>query len=267
LRGSSNLTNLAASPAIERTQHPLTMRRSLPALILLLGTSLTAKAQCAIDLPDTVTIYWGYEPLSCVTLTPVVNGAAPVIVAWSNGDTAASITACDEVSSWYYVTLTDDTLCTATDSVFVNVVDVHCGNNNNKVLVCHIPPGNPANAHTICISENGVPAHLAHGCQLGPCFVVPDSSDMGGIIVQVSPNPMAEAASIRVRSNAEQRVQLNLVDAMGRRMTVLMNADMANGEERTFWLDQKDAPTNASVMWLEAISNGERTARQIVLVR
>jgi uncharacterized protein len=235
---------------------------------MILGSSLTASAQCSIDLPDTVTLYWGYDPLACATITPVVNGADPTIIAWSNGDTAASITVCDQVSSWYYATLTDDTLCTATDSVFVNVVDVHCGNNNDKVLVCHIPPGNPANAHTICISENGVPAHLAHGCHLGPCDPVPpDTTDMGGVIVQISPNPMAEAASVRVRSNADQRVQVNLVDPMGRRMVVLMDADMANGEERTFWLDQKGVPTNASVVWLEAISNGERTARQIILVR
>jgi hypothetical protein len=246
---------------------PPTMRRSLPALILLLATGPAAKAQCAIDLPaDTVTIYWGYDPLACVTLAPTVNGAAPTTVAWSNGDTAATITVCDQTSSWYFATMTDDTLCSAIDSVFVNVVDVHCGNNNNKVLVCHIPPGNPDNAHTICISENGVPAHLAHGCHLGACAVVPDSSNMDDLVVQVSPNPMAEAASVRVRSHADQRVQLNLVDAMGRRMVVLLNADMKNGEERTFWLDQKDAPTNASVMWLEAISTGGRQARQIVLV-
>lgn len=38
-----------------------------------------------------------------------------------------------------------------------------------KVDICHIPPGNPANAHTINVSENAVPAHLAHGDTLGPC--------------------------------------------------------------------------------------------------
>jgi len=32
-----------------------------------------------------------------------------------------------------------------------------------KVLVCHIPPGNPANAHVISVSPSAVPAHLAHG--------------------------------------------------------------------------------------------------------
>jgi hypothetical protein len=46
----------------------------------------------------------------------------------------------------------------------------YCGNKCNlKVLVCHIPPGNPENRHTICVSINAVPAHLAHGDYLGPC--------------------------------------------------------------------------------------------------
>lgn len=39
----------------------------------------------------------------------------------------------------------------------------------DKVLICHIPPGNPENAHTIRVSENAVPAHLAHGDTEGPC--------------------------------------------------------------------------------------------------
>jgi len=38
-----------------------------------------------------------------------------------------------------------------------------------KVLICHIPPGNPENAHTISVSVNAVPAHLAHGDTEGPC--------------------------------------------------------------------------------------------------
>ncbi len=36
-----------------------------------------------------------------------------------------------------------------------------CGAKMKKVLVCHVPPGNPANAHTICISLNG--AENGHG--------------------------------------------------------------------------------------------------------
>jgi hypothetical protein len=39
----------------------------------------------------------------------------------------------------------------------------------SKVTICHIPPGNPDNAHTITVSKSAVPAHLAHGDVIGPC--------------------------------------------------------------------------------------------------
>ena len=39
-----------------------------------------------------------------------------------------------------------------------------------KVTICHIPPGNPDNAHTITVGAPAVPAHLAeHGDSIGPC--------------------------------------------------------------------------------------------------
>ena len=41
---------------------------------------------------------------------------------------------------------------------------------NAKVQVCHLPPGNPANFHTIKINENALPAHLGHGDLPGVCF-------------------------------------------------------------------------------------------------
>ena len=41
---------------------------------------------------------------------------------------------------------------------------------NHKVVICHIPPGNPDNKHSIRISINAVSAHQeAHGDALGPC--------------------------------------------------------------------------------------------------
>jgi hypothetical protein len=40
---------------------------------------------------------------------------------------------------------------------------------DSKVVICHIPPGNPDNAHDIEVSSNAVPAHLAHGDSLGSC--------------------------------------------------------------------------------------------------
>lgn len=38
-----------------------------------------------------------------------------------------------------------------------------------KVDVCHVPPGNPGNAHTISVSSSAVSGHLAHGDTAGAC--------------------------------------------------------------------------------------------------
>ncbi len=39
-----------------------------------------------------------------------------------------------------------------------------------KVLVCHIPPGNPDNRHTICVSVHAVETHQSHhGDLIGAC--------------------------------------------------------------------------------------------------
>jgi hypothetical protein len=39
------------------------------------------------------------------------------------------------------------------------------------VTICHMPPGEPANAHTIVVSANALAAHQAHGDTLGACAV------------------------------------------------------------------------------------------------
>lgn len=40
---------------------------------------------------------------------------------------------------------------------------------NSKVVICHIPPGNPGNAQTITVGEKAVAAHMKHGDWLGQC--------------------------------------------------------------------------------------------------
>jgi hypothetical protein len=41
--------------------------------------------------------------------------------------------------------------------------------NQGKVEVCHFPPGNPDNLHSITINEKALSAHLAHGDLPGTC--------------------------------------------------------------------------------------------------
>ena len=50
-----------------------------------------------------------------------------------------------------------------------------------EVEICHIPPGNPENFHTITISENALEAHLAHGDLAGACADAPTCPATGQV--------------------------------------------------------------------------------------
>jgi hypothetical protein len=83
----------------------------------------------------------------------------------------------------FLLAVVDDSSATDTDSVWITVnpkdddsdynepiEDPQNGDDKNKVEICHIPPGNPDNAHTITVGESAVLAHVAqHGDTIGPC--------------------------------------------------------------------------------------------------
>jgi hypothetical protein len=47
---------------------------------------------------------------------------------------------------------------------------VHNENSYGKVVLCHIPPGNPESRQTLTVDATAVPDHLGHGDYLGPCI-------------------------------------------------------------------------------------------------
>ena len=49
-----------------------------------------------------------------------------------------------------------------------------------KVLVCHLPPGNPANMQEICVGPAAVDAHVRnHGDHVGACAPAPTCGAVG----------------------------------------------------------------------------------------
>jgi len=77
---------------------------------------------------------------------------------------------------------------------------------DHKQAVCHIPPGNPDNAHTIVVDDSAVPAHLAHGDSLGPCPEEPgppdDQYEEKVLICHIPPGNPENAHTISVSVNA-----------------------------------------------------------------
>ncbi len=244
------------------------LRVGLIALHAFIATA--AMAQCSTSFStDSVTLYDGYEPMACATIEPAVAGQGPFSFEWSNGATTPSINVCDQQSSVYYVTVTGADNCISSDTLFVQVIDVRCGNNLQKVAVCHIPPGNPANAHTICISENGVPAHLAHGCHLGACSVDTmevDSMDTDEMQMYVSPNPMSEDAQVVVAARERQDVIVTVVDAMGRTRMVVYEGTIEAGTTKQWSLVGSEL--DVDLFWVRCSSaSGVRLSQQIVRVK
>jgi hypothetical protein len=104
--------------------------------------------------------------LSLVSLSPLatlfgfacVMGCGGPTEATSTDETLAALTACHLNDG----TVEHDALIRACDP-----------QDKKKTTICHVPPGNPANAHTLCIGNAAVPAHLGHhhGDHVGACEV------------------------------------------------------------------------------------------------
>lgn len=134
------------------------------------GESLTA------DAGGCQTKFLGYEPAAGLNYlsASASGGSAPYAFSWSgDGITTnanfATVSVDPIETTTYTVTVTDANGCTAESTVVVNVVDLICDDNENKITLCHIPIGNEDNPQQICVNKNAVEAHLAHGDVLGFC--------------------------------------------------------------------------------------------------
>ena len=191
-----------------------------------------------LNIPDAValnngvdlnTVYPGYEPASKLTLQALASGGSSSYYTykWSNGAATRSITVSPQVPATYSVTVTDEAGCTKTESKFVNVIDVRCGNNLNKVLVCKVPKGNPSNAHSICISASDVRDHLNNGSYLGECKTnittanrtsEPAFEKVNGRMLTASPNPSTNSFNLVFKSESQLQGELVVWDAVGKQI-------------------------------------------------
>jgi uncharacterized repeat protein (TIGR01451 family) len=132
--------------------------------------------------------------------------------------------------------------CDATVSETIEVDDISCGNNGNKILICHIPGGNPANAQTLCINPNAVTAHLAHGDICGPCVANNQQLVIGGNNNQASPvgaimltdkngfhvfpNPATNTLHLDLRNYPEQDLSISIFNHLGQQVLYLPEQEL-----------------------------------------
>jgi type IX secretion system substrate protein len=109
-----------------------------------------------------------------------------------------------------------------------------CG--HNKALICH-------NGKEICISQDGVKAHLDHGDVFGPCPTDAaqttiktrrEFSERPGMLpeklrVSNAPNPASVTTKIFYELPLDGRVSIQIFDLLGREVTTLVDATKQAG--------------------------------------
>jgi uncharacterized delta-60 repeat protein len=194
-----------------------------------LGCDLSVTIPDAIALKrgvDSNTVYMGYMPASAISLSARASGgAAPYTYRWSNGAVTPAITVSPTMPLNYTVTVTDASGCSQTAGKVINVVDVRCGNKMDKVLVCQVPQGKPANAHSICVSANAVASHLNNGSRLGSCsmdgnitkrMAMEEQAEENVTSLDIFPNPTHTSFTLHYRSVDRLPVEVMIWDASGR---------------------------------------------------
>jgi len=160
------------------------------------------------------TLYIGYGPSSFNLAAKPNGGTAPFSFKWNNGQTTSAINV--NTAGTYSVVVTDAQGCTATTSTAINVIDVSCGNNNDKVMMCH-------NGTSICVASSAVQSHLNHGDNIGTCgtyskvakSAILDESNTAETGMKVYPNPTSGEFTIEINSLKAGKATINIVTLNG----------------------------------------------------
>jgi hypothetical protein len=166
-----------------------------------------------------------------LTAGAVSGGTSAYAYAWSStpagtSASSAAVTVSPTTSTSYQLTVTDAQGCTATKSVLIKVKDVRCGNNNDKVWVCHANGGTYGYTAN-CISPSAVPAHITHGDCLGDCTnswaktVGGAATHLGGegADILVFPNPASTWINISLPERGAAYHSIQVTDINGRIVT------------------------------------------------
>lgn len=177
---------------------------------------------------ETNTYHW--TPVTGLNAAEI---AAPVFTPITAGQFNFSVTATNQYGC-----------ASSSEPVTINVVDVRCGVNNDKVLICH------SNAvyheKQICVEASTVQDHLSHGCTLGSCTTTfatssnklalvqegDDHAQTKGNELSIHPNPAVTRARISFRLAQAGSYTLELYDMKGALVKVLTKGIGSNANNQ-----------------------------------
>jgi hypothetical protein len=150
----------------------------------------------------------------------------------------------------FIATVTDANGCTYTTpyelAARVDGEDVRCFAGNSgvaKVTICHRTGSASNPCVTICVDENAVQEHLAHGDFVGKCTpncIAPVNNAGLGLVnnaasaevssiqtfdVMAYPNPTEHQFTLSIKSNSNEKVNIVVYDALGRTVKNIEKAD------------------------------------------
>ncbi|KAA3633289.1 MAG: T9SS C-terminal target domain-containing protein, partial [Bacteroidetes bacterium] len=150
-----------------------------------------------------------------------------------------------------------------------------CGNNNNKVLVCHVPQGNPANVQTICISPNAVSTHVGNhgGDYLGECSCTEENEGFAQNIntnpvsshvlkVDVFPNPANTEVNFHMDGIGKEGT-LVIFDHLGRQVLTQRLVEY----QHNLQLDLTGPQFQSGIYFVSIISEGEKMMKRFVVTK
>ena len=197
----------------------------------------------AVPFGDTNTVYIGYGP-NGIALTANVTGGTPYPnnayrYLWSNGATTRSmwlVPPAKEGSYQYRVTVIDAMGCQANAIVIINVKDVRCGNQGNKVVVCRLTKQGPKE---FCLNPLEATLALYSGARLGHCEILSAPAYGNGAYAElfpqqpalrVSPNPSNGSFNLMLSGFEPGHYTVQVLDTRGRvlqtRNVFLSNTNM-----------------------------------------
>ncbi|MBC7915183.1 MAG: choice-of-anchor I family protein [Pyrinomonadaceae bacterium] len=255
----------------------VTVTGSIPAPSI--AVSRTDNTFTGLD-PKTIALGYGAQAL---TLTASNNASATNTYSWSPAAGLSNAATADPVfkptsagSYTFTVNVTNESGCQASTSVTIKVIDVRCGNKNDKVLICK-KQGKKANE--ICVSANAVASHLSNGDKLGSCtssgVISADGNERGALDISslevpnsVSltsyPNPFANQTTVSFSvPQSELKVTLAIFDAVGNRIATLYSGKAEANVRNEFVFDSSQLPAGAYFARL-ITSKGSQTFKLIV---
>ncbi|NEM96284.1 putative Ig domain-containing protein [Pontibacter burrus] len=112
----------------------------------------------------------------------------------------------------------------AVQEIYLKVTDASCGENNEKVLVCH-------NGQTICVPKSKVQEHLDHGCYLGTCDqLIPGEYVKEEAKLLAYPNPLGATTTLEFVLPAAGNYSLELLNLKGQPAAMLQQGKGEKGQ-------------------------------------